>query len=261
MDVRSYNRDAWDREVASGNRWTVPVDAEAIARARAGQWSVLLTNNMPVPRRWFPADLAGCAILGLASAGGQQGPLLAAAGANVTVLDNSPAQLERDRAVAQELGLALEVVEGDMAELSAFADGQFDLVFHPTSNCFVPDVLPVWREAARVLAPGGALLAGFLNPVTFIFDPVRAEHNELVVRHSIPYSDVTSLTDDERAAVIRNGPLVFGHTLEDQLGGQLAAGLVLVDMYEDRHGGDDAIARILPTMMATRAIKPPLHER
>ena len=42
-----------------------------------------------------------------------------------------------------------------MRNLSAFADGAFGLVVHPCSNGFVPDVLPVWREAFRVLRPGG----------------------------------------------------------------------------------------------------------
>ena len=62
-------------------------------------------------------------------------------------------------------------IEGDMADLAAFDDESFDLVFHPCSNGFVPDVLPVWREAARVLRTGGTLLSGCINPVIYLFDP------------------------------------------------------------------------------------------
>ena len=40
-----------------------------------------------MPADWF-GDLAGAPVLCLASGGGQQGPLLAAAGARVTVFDN-----------------------------------------------------------------------------------------------------------------------------------------------------------------------------
>ena len=36
MDILAYNRAAWDHEVASGDRWTVPVGAEEVARARGG---------------------------------------------------------------------------------------------------------------------------------------------------------------------------------------------------------------------------------
>src|SRR5512137_332335 len=163
MDIRRYNRDAWDREVRKSNKWTVPVSADTIAKARRGDWQIVLTPTMPVPADWFP-QLKGADILCLASGGGQQGPVLAAAGANVTVFDNSPRQLEQDRMVARREGLMLVTVEGDMRDLSVFADGCFDLVFHPVSNVFCPDIRPVWREAFRVLRAGRILLAGFGNP-------------------------------------------------------------------------------------------------
>jgi SAM-dependent methyltransferase len=255
MDVVAYNRRAWDRQVADGNRWTVPVSPEAVAAARRGDWQVVLTPTKPVPRDWFP-QLAGLDVLCLACGGGQQAPIFAAAGARVTVLDNSPGQLGQDRAVAEREGLDLRLVLGEMTDLSAFADASFDLIFHPISNCFVPDVRPVWREAFRVLRPGGVLLAGFTNPVLFIFDDALAEQGELKVRHSIPYSDLTSLTDDERRRYTdKEEPLVYGHTLADQIGGQFDAGFVLTGLYEDS-SPDGPLAKYLPTSLATRAIRP-----
>jgi SAM-dependent methyltransferase len=257
MDILAYNRHAWDRQVDKGDRWTIPVAPEVIAAARRGDWQILLTPTKPVPRDWFP-DLAGLEVLCLASGGGQQAPVLAAAGANVTVLDNSPAQLARDRLVADREGLAITTVQGDMADLSAFPDGSFGLVFHPCSNCFVPDVRPVWREAFRVLRPGGVLLAGFANPALYLFDDALAEKGELVVRHAIPYSDLASLTDEERRRYTdKDEPLVYGHTLEDQVAGQLDAGFRLAGFYEDRDPAHP-LARFLPTFIATRALKPEL---
>jgi SAM-dependent methyltransferase len=136
-----------------------------------------------------------------------------------------------------------------------FPEGSFALVFHPCSNCFVPEVRPVWREAFRVLRPGGVLLAGFCDPALYVFDNAHAEKGELVVRHSVPYSDLASLTDEERHRYAeRDEPLVFGHTLEDQLGGQLDAGFVLTGLYEDRDLAHP-LARFLPTFIATRAVK------
>ena len=261
-DVARHNRQAWDGLVERANRWTLPVDAATIAAARRGEWQIVLTPTRAVPREWYP-PLAGEAVLLLAGAGGQQAPVLAAAGARVTVLDNSPRQLAQDQAVASREHLDLTTVLGDMRDLSAFADGTFALVFHPCSNSFVPDVRPVWREAFRVLRPGGVLLAGFTNPVEYLFDEDAVEggvakegSGELVVRHTIPYSDLTHLTADERARREAAGePLSFGHTLEDQIGGQLDAGFVLTAMFEDRWP-ESALGRYLAMFMATRAVRP-----
>lgn len=256
-DIFSHNRNAWDMMVADGSRWTVAVSAEEIARARRGNWSVILTPKKPVPVEWFDG-LQGKNVLALASGGGQQGPIFAAAGAHVTVFDASPAQLERDRHVAARDGLPLETAEGDMADLSRFADASFDLIFHPCSNSFVPELGPVWREAARVLKPGGRLLSGFCQPVLYLVDENADERGEIVVRHRIPYSDLSQLTPAEVQAKKDSGkPLDFGHTLEDQIGGQLRAGLVIVGFYEDSWApGISAISDRIPCFAATLAIKP-----
>ena len=158
--------------------------------------------------------------------------------------------------MADREGLEIETVQGDMKDLHAFPDDRFDLIVHPCSNVFVPDVRPVWREAFRVLRPGGAMLSGFTNPVVYLFDFAALERGELRVAHSIPYSDLGSLTEEQRAELARQDqPLEFGHTLEDQVGGQLAAGFLLAGFYEDIDPGSPLADRI-PSYIATRAIKP-----
>jgi ubiquinone/menaquinone biosynthesis C-methylase UbiE len=253
MDVRAYNREKWDLQVELGNPWTIPSSPEVIAAARHGEWSVLLTEQKSVPRPWFPKDLHGVDILCLASGGGQQGPILAAAGGNITVFDNSPRQLEQDRMVARREGLVLITVEGDMRDLSVFGDGCFDLVFHPVSNVFCPEVRPVWREAFRVLRPGGVLLAGFGNPCMFIFDYPLAEQGVFEVKYPLPFV-ATQLSKEERQREFGDeSPLEFSHSLEEQIGGQLEAGFLLTGCYEDEQ--NSPLGKYMPGYIATRAIK------
>src|SRR5215469_7939995 len=256
MDPRSHNRDAWNRKVEQRDRWTVPVDREAVDQARRGEPRLLLTPTKLIPAAWFP-PLHGTPTLCLASGGGQQGPLLAAAGAVVTVFDNSPRQLEQDRLVAGREGLAIQTVEGDMADLSDFAEETFGLIVHPCSNCFVPAVRPVWRECFRVLKTGGVLLAGFTNPIRYLFEDERMQNGRLELRYRIPYSDLSDLAHaDLHHKILEPGyPLEFAHTLDDQIGGQLDAGFLLTGIYEDHFGDDDALSRYIDTFMATRAIK------
>jgi len=255
MDIRAYNREAWNRYVDGGkSAWTQPVSPEDIARARKGDFSILLTEQKPVPPEWFP-PLSGLDILCLACGGGQQGSVLAAVGANVTVFDNSPRQLDQDRLVAEREGLNnLKTVEGDMRDLSVFEDGSFDFIFHPVSNLFIHEIRPVWREAFRVLRHGGMMLAGFMNPVFYLFDLDKADNGILEVRYKLPHSDSEHPEIAEKL-IASGDALEHSHSLTDQLGGQTDAGFHIIGLYEDYHG-DSAVSAYTPTYIATRAVKP-----
>lgn len=257
MEVRNWNRDAWNRKVRERNRWTVPVSSADVARARNGDWQIFLTSSRPVPANWFP-KLHGSSVLCLASGGGQQGPLLAAAGARVTIFDNSPSQLEQDILVAERDGLDITTSEGDMADLSRFADESFDLIVHPCSNCFVPDVRPVWRESFRVLKHSGVLLSGFVNPVVYLFTEEDCANGKLTVTQRLPWSDLESRNSaDVQRRLAAGEPFEFGHLLGDQIGGQIDAGFLITGFYEDgEETEEDALSKFTPWMIATRALKP-----
>ena len=260
MDIRAHNEKAWDKRVRERDVWTIPVDANVIRRARKGEMELLLTPTKPVPMNWFPC-FDGLPTLCLASGGGQQGPVLAAAGCDVTVFDNSAMQLAQDRMVAERENLDIKTVQGDMADLSAFGADTFGLIVHPCANCFSPDILPVWRECYRVLRNGGVLMVGFCNPVRFIFEDSRLDNGVLQVRYSIPHSDADDISDPhiERRVLQDMEAFEFGHSLTDQINGQLRCGFRLTNLFEDKYSGsdDDPISRYMDTFIATRAIKPP----
>lgn len=257
MNPLHHNRRAWNAESLAGGRWSMPVDGDTIARARQGEWAVILTPRRAVPRDWF-GDIVGKRVLCLASGGGQQVPVLAAAGADVISFDLSDEQLRKDAQVCAREGLKARLVQGDMADLSCFDDGSFDLVFHPASNLFVPDVEVVWRECFRVLAPAGRLLSGFMNPDVYLFDHDAAETSGvLTVTYRLPYADTTSLGPQAlRHKLEANAPLEFGHSLSTQIGGQLKAGFLLGGLYED-HWMDDSwlYSRFAPICIATLAVR------
>ncbi|MCZ6642945.1 MAG: class I SAM-dependent methyltransferase, partial [Gammaproteobacteria bacterium] len=236
IDVLTHNRDAWNAEShQSESPWCRPVDEQIIANARIGNWEVVLTPSLSVPKNWF-GNVNDKNILCLASGGGQQAPILAAAGANVTSFDRSEAQLAKDELVAIREGLDIELVCGDMADLACFDAEQFELIFHPVSNLFASNIRPVWQECSRVLAASGRLLSGFMNPDFFLFDLDAVDAGEpLLVSNQLPYSDIEDLPKAAlQARIDRGEALEFSHSLNDQIGGQLEAGFVIAGFYEDR---------------------------
>ena len=257
MNYLEHNRRAWNQGAMADSVWARPVDEATIARARAGTWEVLLTPKTPVPRAWF-GSFVGKDVLCLASGGGQQAPIFAAAGARVVSFDLSDEQLRKDQLVAEHHGLSVRCFRGDMTDLGCFPDASFDLIFHPASNVFVADLKPVWRECHRVLRPDGALLSGFMNPSVFLFDHDEADATrQLVVRYALPYSDQASLPPVKlQAKLDAQEPLEFSHSLSAQIGGQIEAGFVIAGLYED-HWFDDTwlFSNVSPICIATRAIR------
>ena len=254
MSLLEHNRLAWNKEVKDGNKWTIPVGKSELDAAAKGEVKIVLTPYKPIPKSWL-GDLKGKKILCLASGGGQQGPILAAAGAKVTVFDNSDEQLKRDEEIAKRYDLEIKIVQGNMQDLSCFEDERFDMIIHPVSNCFIDEILPVWKESSRVLKEKGSLLSGFSNPLMYMLDWEQAEETKKCeLRYSIPYSDIQSLSDEQKEKYAEEKiPFEFGHTLTDQIQGQIEAGLVIMGFYEDK--GGEILDQFTEIFIATRAIK------
>ena len=248
MNYTDINASAIDRWVDEGWEWGKPIDHETYLRALRGDWDVLLTPTKPVPHEWF-GELKGKKLLGLASGGGQQMPVFAALGAECTVLDYSERQLESERLVSEREGYPIRIVRADMTRRFPFEDGEFDLIFHPVSNCYVKDVQHIWRECARVLKKGGALLSGTDHFVNYLVD----DDEERIVNR-LPFDP---LEDPEQMKQLADSDcgVQFSHTLTEQIAGQLKADFTLLDLYEDTNGSGRLHELNVPTMLAMRSVK------
>ncbi|MCE5196155.1 MAG: class I SAM-dependent methyltransferase [Negativicutes bacterium] len=248
------NAKTWDHWAENSNIWTVPITHEEFLKAKSGEWGVYLTPCKTVPQDWF-GQLNGAKLLGLASGGGQQMPIFASLGAECTLFDYSDRQLAADALFAQREGYALRIIKGDMSRPLPFADCSFDLVFHPVSNCYIEEVVPLWHECFRILKSGGVLLAGMDNGVNFLFED--DSQLPLTVTHQLPYNPLQMIEEDYERSLRNWNGVQFSHSLEEQIGGQLQAGFRLTHLYEDRdRQGQGLIREFMPQYLATRAIKP-----
>lgn len=256
MNITNQNEKAWDKQVENNTKYTQAVSQEVIKKAKNGDWSVIITYHKPIPRNWFPKNLDGVDILCLASGGGQQAPILAAAGANVTVVDISDKQLEQDRMIAERDNLAITIKKADMTDLSIFSDESFDMIINPVSNLFIKDLDPFWKETSRVLKVGGTLITGFTNLILFIFDDEEDMKGNLIVKNKIPYSTLHNLSELEVKELIQSDQTIeFGHTLESQIQGQFNHGFMMNGFYEDNFNGNRPLDDYLKCFIVTKSIK------
>ena len=249
-DYTSINSKTIDNWIEHGWEWGIPITHDEYVKALNGEWAVLLTPVKPVPKSWFPA-LKGKRLLGLASGGGQQMPIFSALGASCTVLDYSDVQLASEKMVAEREKYQIDIVKADMTKTFPFGDGSFDIIFHPVANCYIEDVYHVWNECYRVLKSGGTLLAGLDNGLNFLFDD---EKLPLTVSNKLPFNPLKNREQYQKIEEARDG-IQFSHTMEEQIGGQLKAGFILKDLYEDRNNSG-LLKDYAPSFVATLAVKP-----
>ncbi|MBQ8845820.1 MAG: class I SAM-dependent methyltransferase [Lachnospiraceae bacterium] len=204
--------------VESNVNWSACATPEEMQKAREGQLSLKFFDK-EIPTEWLK-DINGKKVLCLAGAGGLQAPLLACAGAEVTVLDLSEKMLEKDRNIANTEHLNIRIEKGNMCDLSRFSDDSFDYIVNPTSLMYVPDVRPVFKECYRVLKAGGIFIMAAPNPINYMCDFVNDENGGYYKAvNRMPYC---SSDFDEMGDWVE-----YGHTMEDYIGGQIECGFVI----------------------------------
>jgi SAM-dependent methyltransferase len=177
-------------------------------------------------------------------------PIFAALGAECTVLDYSDRQLESEKLVSEREGYFIKIVKADMTKKFPFEDGEFDLIFHPISNCYVEDVYHIWKECFRVLRSGGVLLSGTDHFINYMVD-----ENEEKIVNTLPFNPLKDKKLMEELLSTNSG-IQFSHTLEEQITGQLKAGFILKDLYEDTNGYGRLHEMNISTMLAMYSKKP-----
>ena len=229
-DSHWHNRAAWDRLARNQDRLAKPARDEDFNNPLGS------VDGMG----WLGGDVRGKRLLCLAAGGGRQGPIYAAAGAEVTVVDISPAMLELDRAVSSERKLKIRTIEASMDDLSMLADGSFDVVIHPVSTCYVPNVRPVYQEVARVTTLGGLYISQHKQP-TSLQASIEPEQGGYQVKFG--YYDKSPLPSPSKPNLIREeGTLEYVHRWEELLGEMCAAGFIIEALSEPKHARPDALA-------------------
>jgi len=228
LPVLEHNARAWNRLAQVQGALAQPAVDEAFDDPRA--W---LGSGGTAGRRWLPESLAGLEVLCLAAGGGKHGPLYAAAGARVTVVDLAPAMLELDRQVARERGLNLNLIAGSMDALGMLSPGRFDFVVHPVSTCYLPEVRGVFREVARVTRPGGMYVSQHKSPASLQASAEPGGSRFYELRH--PQSSQAPLPPTPPSRLRETGTQEFVHSLSDLLGGICGAGFILEDVCEPQH--------------------------
>ena len=226
--------------VENNVNWSACATPEEMQKAREGQLTLKFFDK-EIPADWLK-DVKGKKVLCLAGAGGLQAPLLACAGAEVTVLDLSEKMLEKDRTVAEKEYLNIRIEKGNMCDLSRFPDGSFDIILNPSSLMYVPDARPVFQECYRVLKMGGTFIMMAPSPVNYLCDFVDDENGGYYKAvNRMPYcsSDHDTMGDW----------VEYGHTMEDYIGGQIACGFVINGYVECQ------LEDITELHFLTRAIK------
>jgi ubiquinone/menaquinone biosynthesis C-methylase UbiE len=195
------------------------------------------------PIGWLGGNVRGKRMLCLAAGGGRQSALYATAGAEVTVVDISPAMLELDRQVARRRKLNLRLIQASMDRLDGIADEAFDIVVHPVSTCYLPEVFPVFREVARVLITGGIYISQHKSPISLQSSHRRGLSTHYQIEHAYyrdspipPISQVSSATKRLREP----GAIEYLHRLEQLIGGICRSGMVIEDFVEPMHADAEA---------------------
>lgn len=227
MDHLQINRSAWNRLADSGSQFAqTATDKECREPLRTLD-----------SRGWIPASVAGLNVLCLAGGGGWQSVLYATAGANVTVVDVSESMLRLDQQECRRRGLKVQTVQTSMEDLSMLSEDFFDIVHQPVSTCYIPSLVPVYREIARVIRDDGIYISQHKQPISLQISH-RNERDQFVV--GLEYFHSGPLPQFADRHYREDGTTEYMHRLEQLLGELCRSGFLIEDFSEPRRADPKA---------------------
>ena len=226
--IHDHNRTAWDARVQGGKRFTVAATNEEMERPL----------EILDPLGWLGGDITDKRILCLGAGGGRHGPMLAQAGARVTVVDISPEMLRLDTELAEAKGLQVETIETSIDDLSMLPEAAYEAVMQPVSTCYVPDIRLAYHELARVMMPGGVYISRHKQPTNLQVDLAPTPQGFLI---DSPYYLDGPLSPAKRLGPHREqGTMEFLHQWGDLLGGLCESGFVIEAVTEPKFSDPSA---------------------
>lgn len=227
-DYQLTNQIIWDQRVHNRNPHTRSVSKKDLENP------IIHID----PLGWLNGNVTDQKVLCLASGGGLQSILFAKAGAQVTVLDISQAMLEKDKEMARKLGLKVECLHQSMEDLTNLAPSSFDLVVQPVSTCYVPDIVKVYQQVARILKTDGLYICQHKQPGSLQASPLPGNNGYY---YEEKYYRTGPLKQTEGSFEHREpGALEFLHRWELIVGGLCREGFVIEDLMEPRHANSEA---------------------
>lgn len=219
MDYKSINRQTWNQLADTGSLLArVATDEEC-------RKPLTVLDG----RGWLPPTVAGLNVLCLASGGGWQSVLYAVAGANVTVVDLSESMLALDQREGQRRGLNIRTVQASMDDLRELSDESFDIVHQPVSTCYIPDLVPMYAEIARVLKDNGIYISQHKQPASAQISH-RNERHQFVI--GVEYYHTGPLPKQIDDAYRESGATEYLHRLDELIGGMCRSNMALEDLRE-----------------------------